>query len=116
MKIKKSRLDRFESKLEASLTRGEWTSVDDDDLKNSLRQAAQRTLRELKKEARVNIRMSPIVVALLKKRAAREGVGYQTLMSSIIHRYISGDLVDKEAVDHTVNVLLDKVTNRFPKK
>ena len=52
-----------------------------------------------RKEARVNIRMSEHDVSLLKLKAEQEGLGYQTLMSSIIHKYVTEQLVEKKYVD-----------------
>ena len=50
----------------------------------------------LKKDKRVNIRISSKDLEALQTRAIEDGIPYQTLMSSILHRYITGRLVDKE--------------------
>ena len=42
----------------------------------------------------VSVRMDSADIALLKRLAAREGMPYQTLLGSIVHKYVSGNLVD----------------------
>ena len=47
-----------------------------------------------KKNKRVNIRISEMDLELLHERALIEGLPYQTLMSSILHKYVTGRLSD----------------------
>ncbi len=47
-----------------------------------------------KKDARINIRISSRDLRSLQAKALREGMPYQTLVSSILHKYIDGQLVD----------------------
>lgn len=46
----------------------------------------------LNKDKRINIRISSRDLGALQRRANRFGVPYQTLISSVLHRYIAGDL------------------------
>jgi predicted DNA binding CopG/RHH family protein len=48
-----------------------------------------------KKDARINIRLSSRDLRSLQAKALREGMPYQTLVSSILHKYIDGQLIDK---------------------
>ena len=48
-----------------------------------------------RKDARVNIRLSTQVLDDLKVRALEEGIPYQTLMASVLHKFVSGRLVTK---------------------
>ena len=43
-----------------------------------------------KKDARINIRLSSKDLRGLQKRALAEGIPYQTLISSILHKYVEG--------------------------
>ena len=45
-----------------------------------------------KKDARINIRLSSKDLRGLQKRALAEGIPYQTLVASIIHKYVEGRL------------------------
>ena len=49
----------------------------------------------LKKNRKINIRISENDLTALQRRAAREGIPYQTLIGSVLHKYASGFL--KEA-------------------
>lgn len=46
----------------------------------------------LKKDARINVRLSSKDLRGLQKRALEEGIPYQTLISSILHKYVEGRL------------------------
>ena len=50
-----------------------------------------------KKDRRVNIRISGKDLEALQKRAVEEGLPYQTLIASLLHKYVSGRLVEKAA-------------------
>lgn len=47
------------------------------------------------KDRRVNIRLSSKDVEDLQVRALEEGVPYQTLMASVLHKFVNGRLVEK---------------------
>ncbi len=47
-----------------------------------------------KKDARINIRLSSKDLRGLQKRALAEGIPYQTLIASILHKYVEGRLSD----------------------
>jgi len=44
----------------------------------------------LTKNSRINIRLSGADLTLLKRKAASEGLPYQTLVSSVLHKYVTG--------------------------
>lgn len=46
----------------------------------------------LRKDARINIRLSSRDLRGLQKRAMAEGIPYQTLVASILHKYVEGRL------------------------
>jgi len=47
-----------------------------------------------KKDKRINIRISSRDLESLQRRALEEGIPYQTLVSSVLHKYVSGGLHD----------------------
>lgn len=61
-----------------------------------LNQQLKRAAGEYRKkhETKMNIRIDPEELEQIKKRAAREGLKYQTLVKSVLHKYITGQLVD----------------------
>jgi len=86
--------DKEEQNLMESIEKEEWISVDNLDAEiKKAREAAKATFT---KSERMNIRISPKDLNGLKVRAMEEGMPYQTLVSSVIHKYISGRLTEKE--------------------
>lgn len=57
-----------------------------------LRRAARRHLNRA--SAKMNIRISPEELELIKQRADREGLKYQALVKSVLHKYLTGQLVE----------------------
>jgi len=47
------------------------------------------------KEAKMNIRIASTELAQIKARAEEEGLKYQSLVKSVLHKYVTGQLVDK---------------------
>ena len=87
------KLTKEEKDILDSVERGEWKRIPD--YKKEVaryREAANATLR---KDKRVNIRMTERDLVHLQKTAMHEGLPYQTLISSILHKYINGRLVEK---------------------
>jgi predicted DNA binding CopG/RHH family protein len=84
-----------EKELIASVERGEWKPVKNRE-KELLRyrEAARETL---KKDARINIRLTQRDLFNLKSKALREGIPYQTLVASILHKYLTGQLVSQSS-------------------
>jgi predicted DNA binding CopG/RHH family protein len=80
-----------ERDLITAYERGEFRPVKDQQAaKQAAMQAARRYLR---KDARVNIRLSTADLEMLKRRAAEEGLPYQSLIASVLHKYVSGSAV-----------------------
>lgn len=46
----------------------------------------------------ISIRLDAHDISLLRDEADRLGIPYQTLIGSIIHRYINGELLDKREI------------------
>lgn len=49
----------------------------------------------LKNESKMNIRIDPRELEEIKKYAEHEGLKYQTFVKSIVHKYITGQLIEK---------------------
>ncbi len=83
-----------EKDLVDSLEGNEWTSVENlSTMKERLMQAASETAL---KDYRINVRISKRDVAALKTKALEEGIPYQTLVTSILHKYVTGRIVEKK--------------------
>ncbi len=87
-------LDREEKQLLESVEKGEWQSISD--LESEADQYQAYVKATFRKDKRMNIRISERVLIKLQQEALAEGVPYQTLIGSILHKYISGRLVERE--------------------
>ena len=50
--------------------------------------------RYLKQESKMNIRIDPYELEKIKEQAAREGLKYQSFVKSVLHKYLTGQLVE----------------------
>jgi len=87
------KLQSEELELLAAIEQEEWQSVRD--VKEQVARYQTIARATFRKDKRVNIRISEKDLLDLQKRAIREGIPYQTLISSILHKYINGALVEK---------------------
>jgi predicted DNA binding CopG/RHH family protein len=91
-KIMKTKLTKEEKEILDSFEKDEWVPVTNLTIrKKELMTYARNTLR---KDKRLNIRISERDLLELQKRAVIEGLPYQTYVSSIIHKFINGNLVE----------------------
>jgi len=90
----KLKLDKEEKDILESYENDEWKSVSNESDIAKYKLAAKNTF---KKEKRVNIRISKMDLELLQEKALIEGLPYQTLMSSVLHKFVTGRLKDKSA-------------------
>ena len=89
--MSKLRLSKEEKKLLESVESGDYKSTLTEARRKELEGAATNTFR---KDKRINIRISNRDLIAVQSRASEEGIPYQTLVSSIIHKYVSGSLRD----------------------
>ena len=89
------KLTKEEKNILKSYESGEWKSVSDlEKEKKKLIEYARATLR---KDKRVNIRISQRDLTELQRKTIHEGLPYQTFISSLLHKYVNGYLVEKTA-------------------
>lgn len=89
--MNKYKLDPEEQELFDSVERGEWKSSEP--TRAEMRRYMRMARNTLRKDKRINIRISQSDLEGLQTKAIREGIPYQTLVSSILHKYVSGRLV-----------------------
>jgi len=85
----RKKMDKEEKEILDSFEKDEWESVKNKSTVTKYQAIAKATL---KKDKRINIRISERDLELLQERALREGIPYQTLMSSVLHKYVTGVL------------------------
>lgn len=86
--MKKIKLDKEERELLKSVERGEWRSVKN--LSAEIKEAEKTARATLRKDKRLSIRLSALDLNGLRRRALEEGIPYQTLIASILHKFVSG--------------------------
>jgi predicted DNA binding CopG/RHH family protein len=87
------KLDAEELELLESLENDEWHSVEN--LDDEIKKYTQYAKNTIKKDKRINIRISSKDLEMIKTNAIELGLPYQTLVSSILHQYVTGRLIQK---------------------
>jgi len=90
-----TKLDKYEKEIIESYEKNEWQSVKDAPQKMKKYQDLAKI--HLKKEKRINIRISEKDLEDIQRNAITQGLPYQTLIASIIHKYNSGLLTEKNS-------------------
>lgn len=89
------KLSKEEKELLKSVEDGEWETISD--FKREQKRYQVIAKNSLKKDERINIRLATKDLMGIQKKAMQEGLPYQTLISSILHRYVTGQLKSVEA-------------------
>lgn len=95
---KKIKLDDFEQDIENN-------SENYVPVSNFKKNKIETIISETKKSKNINIRINNYDLELVKKRAEEEGIPYQTLVSSIIHKYISNQLIEERDIYNALKIL-----------
>ena len=88
------KLDKEEQEILEAYESGKFRSVLSPERKQAIEASAAQMS---KKDKRINIRLSGRDLSAIQRRALEEGLPYQTLVSSILHKYVSGSLYDVTA-------------------
>lgn len=88
--MKKTKLDREEKNILRTFNSGEWKTARD---KKQTTSGLKKSAASFRKNKRINIRMPEGELLDLKTRAMEEGIPYQTLISSILHKYVTHRLI-----------------------
>ncbi len=88
-----ARLDKQEKDVLKSFEKGAWKSTKD--VKEKIQKYSEYAKNTFAKDQRVNIRISAKDLEGIQKRAIEEGIPYQTLIASLIHKFLSGRLAEK---------------------
>ncbi|MBF8295675.1 MAG: hypothetical protein HW389_2220 [Bacteroidetes bacterium] len=94
----KTKLDKDERKIEQSadsyrsISKGERVKLEG-------------MLDKIRKTRNVNIRISETVLEQLKRRSQEEGIPYQTLISSILYKFVTDRLVDEKTIRRSMQLL-----------
>ena len=94
----KAKLDSFEKEIENNaenyrgISKGKMSKITS-------------IIDEARKTKNINIRISEYDLEKLREKSAAEGLPYQTLLSSIIHKYVSDQLVEEKDIIKSIQLL-----------
>ena len=86
-------IDKEERDLMESIESDEWRPVKN--IKQEKEKAMAAARNTLKKDKRINLRLTQKDYQQIQIKAIEEGIPYQTLISSIIHKYLNGSLAPR---------------------
>jgi predicted DNA binding CopG/RHH family protein len=89
------KLSKEDKTLLESVEKGEWKSVQG--VKGKIKKYQEHAKATFRKDKRVNIRMSQKDLTDIQKKAIEEGLPYQTLISSVLHKFIAGRLIERKS-------------------
>lgn len=90
------KLTKEEQELETSFEADNWEYAGDDERKKLIGAA---------KNSRLTIRISKELVLKIKELSADEGIPYQTYITSIMHKYVTGQLIDKKSLKTVIKAM-----------
>ena len=90
-------IDNEEKELMDSLDKIDLSKIKNDEANSVLLQKSAKAFVK-KEETKMNIRIPPYELQRIKEQAAKEGLKYQTFVKSVLHRYLTGQLIDKNTL------------------
>lgn len=97
--MKKTKLDKYEKEIIDAYEKEEFKSIPN--AKKEMLKYREYAKHTLQKNKRINIRISEKDLLLIQREAVAEGLPYQTLISSILHKFINGTLINKSITKHS---------------
>ena len=95
MKAKKFDIEKYEKEILEDFEKGKFVSIKN--VKEEMKLAKEAAHNFMKRDNRVNVRISAADLNMVRRLAIQDGLPYQTLLASIIHKYVSGRLVEKSS-------------------
>ena len=86
------KLDRYEEEVLAAFEAGALLPIATKEDLEQIRESARATAT---KDQRINIRLSAGDLRDIQVKAMQEGLPYQTLIASVLHKYVTGRLAEK---------------------
>jgi len=89
------KLDREEREILNAYEKGSFSSIPH--VKKEIAKYREYAKSTLQKNKRINIRLSERDLVHIQRKAVEEGLPYQTLISSVLHKYVNGNLTKKNS-------------------
>ena len=94
----KTKLDKYENEIENNIS--QFTPVG-----NSKKALIEGIIDKANEKKSISLRLKSNDLEQLKLRADKEGLPYQTLLSSIVHKFVTDQLVDKQSILKGIEIL-----------
>lgn len=86
-------IDQEEQEIFASIENEKWQQVED--VNREKEKAVLSARNTIKKDKRINLRLTQKDYHQIQLKAIEEGIPYQTLISSLVHKYLNGTLIER---------------------
>ena len=96
--MKNVKLSKYEQYIEDSIS--EYNSVS-----SKKRKRIENIIKKAVEKKNISLRVNNQDLNILKMRAEREGIPYQTLISSILHKFVTEQLVDQKNILKSIQLL-----------
>ena len=94
----KQKLDNYEKEIEKNISQFSPVNV-------QKRELIEGIIDKANAKKSISLRLKANDLELLKHRADSEGLPYQTLLSSLVHKFVSDQLVDKRSILKSIEIL-----------
>ena len=108
------KLSKFERQIERDLEKGLYRPLPAAKQREFIEAARQHVARRKSapKAARINLRLTSDELTRLRERAEQVGLPYQSLIASVLHRYLNGSLVEVEDIKAIVKAFKEPARSR----
>lgn len=96
--MKKIKLDKFERGIERNILKYKPISLKE-------RERIEKIIKKANEKKNISLRVNSQDLDLLKLRAEKEGIPYQTFISSILHKFVTDQLVDQKNILKGIQLL-----------
>jgi predicted DNA binding CopG/RHH family protein len=93
-----TKLDKYEIEIEGNIS--QFTPVS-----NTRKALIENIIDKTNEKKSISLRLKNNDLEQLKLRAETEGLPYQTLLSSIVHKFVTDQLVDKRSILKSLEIL-----------
>ena len=94
----KQKLDKYEQEIEDNISQFKTAG-------NSKKALIDDIIDKSNEKKSISLRLKANDLELLKRRADSEGLPYQTLLSSIVHKFVSDQLLDKRSILKSIEIV-----------
>jgi len=96
--MKKEKLNKFEQEIEDTILKYKTVST-------TKKKRIKNIIKKANEKKNISLRVNSQDLDLLRVRAEHEGIPYQTLLSSIIHKFVTEQLIEQKDILKSIRLL-----------